>query len=160
MLDEDFLGMVEEARVMNVFRSIRWPNGDVYCPKCKSTKIHVKGLRDNNRRYQCQEKDCELNFNDTYGTEFHYSKLSMSEIFYVLFNLNYKSVKEMAEELEYTRSTINSLVNKFKESFEKNEDLKYDVGDDSEPETLDINDIPVAPMNRILKNADTYRKRK
>ena len=31
-----------EETCMNMFRSIRWPNG-VYCPKCQSYKIHNRG---------------------------------------------------------------------------------------------------------------------
>ncbi|WP_245634933.1 transposase [Methanobrevibacter cuticularis] len=160
MFDDEF-SIPEEARAMNVFRTIRWPKSEIYCPKCKSTKIHDKGLRYDTRRYQCQEKDCAHNFSDTDGTDFHYSKLTMGEIFYILFNINYKSVKVMSEELERSRSAVNDLVNKFKESFEKNEDLEYDVEEEEDDLTInEVNEIPTAPMGRILKNAGSHRKLK
>lgn len=102
---------------MGFFRSIRWADG-IRCPFCNSNDIHNRGNRNNNRRYTC--KDCGINFNDFTNTVFHKSKVPMGAMLYILMNLRNKSIKQLSEELEYSRVTIARIADKFRTSILKN----------------------------------------
>ena len=109
---------------MDVFRSIRWAEG-VYCPKCKSNNIIHRGIRGQARRYSCN--GCGSNFNDFTNTMFHKNKVPMGVMLYILTNLQNKSVKQLSEELDYSRVTIHKITRKFKESLlDKHEPSKID----------------------------------
>jgi len=108
------LDMVDDEEAMKVFRSIRWANG-VYCPKCKSfdTIMAGGGKGGNPNKYIC--KICNSNFNDLSGTIFQGSHFSLGEIFYILFHLNRKSIKQISEELSYSRQSIHRISKIFNE---------------------------------------------
>lgn len=109
---------------MDVFRSIRWAEG-VYCPKCKSNNVIHRGVRGQARRYSCN--DCGSNFNDFTNTMFHKSKVPMGVMLYILTNLQNKSIKQLSEELDYSRVTIHKIAKKFKKSLlDKHENPKID----------------------------------
>ena len=105
-----------ENFTMDVFRNIRWANG-VYCPKCKSFEVKKKGKQECVNRYSC--KSCENNFSDFSDTIFYKNRVSMCAMMYILLNANNKSIKQMSEELNYSRSTISRIANIFRENFLK-----------------------------------------
>ncbi|MDO5850701.1 MAG: transposase [Methanobacteriaceae archaeon] len=102
----------DEKVAMAFFRSIRWVKG-VYCPKCNSYNINNRGQQGRVRRYSC--KDCGTNFNDFTGTFFHKSRIPLGVMLYVLFNMESKTVTQMADELDYSRQCISRISKLFKD---------------------------------------------
>jgi len=110
----------DEERAMDIFREIRWSNG-VYCPKCKSFDIYTRGFQGKTRRFSC--KNCGLNFSDLTGTIFAKKRIPMGEIFYILINLDKKSIKRLSEELGRKWDTVYAIAQDFRrEVVEKAED--------------------------------------
>lgn len=106
-----------ETFAMSVFRNIRWANG-VYCPKCKSFEVKKRGKQGRVNRYSC--KSCGNNFSDFSDTIFYKSRISMGAMFYILLNMENKSIKQLSEELNYNRSTVSRIANVFRENLLKN----------------------------------------
>jgi len=102
----------DEKGSIEVFRRIRWADG-VYCPKCKSLNIYNRGVKGRTRRYSCN--GCGFNFTDFTGTIFAHKKLSLGEMFYILANLDNKSVKRLSEELGRTRQSVHRLAKEFRQ---------------------------------------------
>lgn len=98
---------------MDFYRSIRWAYG-LYCPKCKSLNIINRGMRAQTKRYSCN--DCKNNFNDFTNTVFYKSKVPMSIIFYVLVNLENKTITQISKEINYSKATVYKISKKFNES--------------------------------------------
>lgn len=96
----------DEDRAMEIFRRIKWANG-VHCPECNSFSIHKRGFQGKSRRYSCN--NCRLNFSDLTGTIFANKKLSMGEMFYILMNLDKKSIKRLSEELGHKWDSVYRL---------------------------------------------------
>lgn len=111
----------DEKRAMDIFRGIRWVNG-VHCPKCDSLSIQNRGMQGKSKRYSCN--NCGSNFSDLTGTIFANKNIPMGEMFYILNNLDKKSIKRLSEELNHKWETINLLAKEFKENLtEKAKDL-------------------------------------
>ena len=102
----------DEERSLEVFRRIRWGDG-VHCPTCKSSNIYNRGVKGRTRRYSCN--GCGFNFTDFTGTIFAHKKLSLGEMFYILANLDNKSVKRLSEELGRTRQSVYRLAKEFRQ---------------------------------------------
>ena len=104
---------LNETLFMDIFRSIRCADG-VYCPKCKSFDVYKKGfLKKSNykgkiRKYTC--KKCNNNFNDFTNTFLENSKIPISVISFILFNMDSMSVTEMAKYLGCSRNTIYRII--------------------------------------------------
>lgn len=104
---------LNETLFMDIFRSIRWADG-VYCPKCKSFDVYKKGfLKKSNykgkiRKYTC--KKCNNNFNDFTNTFLENSKIPISVISFILFNMDSMSVTEIAKYLGCSRNTIYRII--------------------------------------------------
>ena len=110
----------DEERAMEVFRSIRWSDG-VHCPKCNSLSIQKRGVQGKAKRYSCN--NCGSNFSDLTGTIFANKNLPMGEMFYILINLDNKSIKRLSEELGHKWESINLLAKEFRENLaEKSND--------------------------------------
>ena len=116
----------DEKVAMAFFRSIRWVNG-VYCPKCHSYNINNRGQQGRVRRYSC--KDCGANFNDFTGTFFHKSRIPLSVMLYVLFNMDDKTATQMADELNYSRQCISRISKLFKDKLLTNPEF-FDVDEE------------------------------
>ena len=116
----------DEKVAMAFFRSIRWVNG-VYCPKCNSYNINNRGQQGRVRRYSC--KDCGTNFNDFTGTFFHKSRIPLGVMLYVLFNMESKTVTQMADELDYSRQCISRISKLFKDKLLTNPEF-FDVDEE------------------------------
>lgn len=110
----------DEDRSMDVFRQIRWADG-VHCPHCSSKSIYNRGFQGKTKRYSC--KNCGSNFSDLTGTIFMNKKLPMGEMFYILANLDKKSIKRLSEELRHKWDSIYLLAKDFRKNLtEKSED--------------------------------------
>lgn len=109
----------DEEKVLDLFRCIRW-SGGVYCPECRSDKVYKRGFvrKTPVRRYSCN--NCGKNFTDLTGTIFSNKKIPMGEVFYVIFNLDKKSVKRLSEELGHKWESIYRLSKDFKECLAEN----------------------------------------
>ena len=107
----------DEERCIDVFRQIRW-SGGVYCPHCKSFKIRKRGFEGRTHRYSCNS--CGANFSDFTGTIFARRRIPLSEMFYILANLDNKTVKRLSEELGHSRSTIHLIAKEFREKLALN----------------------------------------
>ena len=104
----------DEKRAMEFFRKIRWSNG-IYCPKCGSYHVHKRGFvsKTEIRRYLCNK--CRKSFTDYTGTIFARRKLPMGEMFYILINLDNKSIKRLSEELGHKWESVYNLAKDFRE---------------------------------------------
>ncbi|MDR3063665.1 MAG: transposase [Methanobrevibacter sp.] len=131
-----------EETCMDMFRSIRWSLG-VYCPKCKSYEIHNRGSPFKTRYYSC--KKCGLNFSDYTGTIFHKTKVPMNVIFYILFNLPFKSVNMISKELPYSRKTITRIANLIRVNLEDNYKPSKLSGD------IEFDEMYIAAGNKGVK---------
>ena len=110
----------DEDRAMEIFRGIRWSD-HVYCPQCNSLSIQKRGFQGKTRRYSC--KNCGSNFSDLTETIFANKKLPMGEMFYILINLDKKSIKRLSEELNHKWESIYNLAKDFRENLaEKSRD--------------------------------------
>ena len=110
----------DEDRAMEIFRGLRWSDG-VHCPKCNSLFIHNRGIQGKTKRYSCN--NCGSNFSDLTGTIFANKKLPMGEMFYILINLDNKSIKRLSEELGHKWESIYNLAKDFRENLaEKTKD--------------------------------------
>ncbi|MDI6644202.1 MAG: transposase [Methanobacteriaceae archaeon] len=104
----------EDERALDVFRCIRWSDG-VYCPECKSFEVYKRGYLNKTRikRYSC--KICKKNFTDLTGTIFANKKLPLGEMFYIIMNLDKKSIKHLAEELGHKWDSVYRIAHQFRE---------------------------------------------
>lgn len=117
----------DEEKAMDFLRHVRWPSG-VYCPECKSFEVYNRGVQGKSRRYSCNS--CGLNFNDLTGTVFANKKLPVGEIFYIIMNLDKKSVQRLSDELGHKWDSVYRVAHEFRESLlDKSTDpvLKGDV---------------------------------
>ena len=105
----------DDEKVLNILKSFRWADG-VYCPKCGSKNVVKYGFvrRTSLRRYLCRE--CEKHFTDLTGTIFSDKRIPIGECFYIITQLDKKSIKRLSEELGHKWETINRLAKDFKES--------------------------------------------
>ncbi len=104
----------EDKRALDVFRCIGWFDG-VYCPVCKSFEVYNRGYLNKTRikRYSC--KACGKNFTDLTGTIFANKKLPLGEMFYIILNLDKKSIKCLAEELGHKWDSVYRIAQEFRE---------------------------------------------
>ena len=103
----------DEDKAMDFLRYIRWSDG-VYCPDCKSFEIYNRGIQGKSKRYTC--KNCGLNFSDFTGTIFANKKLPLGEMFYIIMNLDKKSVNRLSKELNHKWDTVYNIAQEFRES--------------------------------------------
>lgn len=63
---------------------IRWPNGEIACPKCGSTRV---GNIKSRRMLQCKEKGCRKQFSTKVGTIFEDSPLGLDKWFVAVWSI-------------------------------------------------------------------------
>ena len=122
MKDDEFnfgLLVPDDEKVLKLFKSIRWSNG-VYCPICSSKNVIKHGFvgKIELQRYTC--KECEKHFNDLTGTIFADKRIQLGESFYIITQLDKKSIKRLSEELGRKWETVNNLAKDFKKCLENN----------------------------------------
>jgi len=64
------------------------------------------------KRYSC--KTCGKNFTDLTGTIFANKKLPLGEMFYIILNLDKKSIKRLAEELGHKWDSVYRIAHEFR----------------------------------------------
>lgn len=84
--------ILDDEKVLMLFKSIRWVNG-VYCPEYGSKNVIKHGFVRQTllQRYTC--KECEKHFNDLTGTIFSNKRIPLGESFYIITQLDKKSIK-------------------------------------------------------------------
>lgn len=112
------LSIPDDKRALEIFKCIRWVDG-VYCPECKSFDTYKRGYLNKTkvRRYSC--KKCGKNFTDFTGTVFANKNLPLGEMFYIIANLDKKSIKRLSEELGHKWESVYRLSKDFKECLAK-----------------------------------------
>jgi transposase-like protein len=108
------LSVPEDDKALQVFRCIRWSDG-VYCPECKSFEVYNRGYLNQTqiKRYSC--KTCGKNFTDFTGTIFSNKKLPLGDMFYIILNLDKKSIKRLSEESKHKWDSVYRLAQEFRE---------------------------------------------
>jgi len=108
------LSVPDGDKALQVFRCIRWSDG-VYCPKCKSFEVYNRGYLNKThiKRYSC--KTCGKNFTDFTGTIFSNKKLPLGDMFYIILNLDKKSIKRLADESGHKWDSVYRLAQEFRE---------------------------------------------
>lgn len=151
------VAIINEENATAFFRSIHWANG-VYCPTCKSFNIYNRGKEGHVYRYSC--KDCNSSFSDFTATIFHKTKLLLSEIIYIFFNRDIKSITQISKDLCRSRQTIYRIavvLDKGVEEFEANflDSDNMDISDDSiNISQNNRNDFSSTTISNIANNAD------
>ena len=86
--------------------AIRWPTGQVTCPKCGGE--HVGEIK-SRRMFQCKAKECRKQFSAKVGTIFEDSPLGLDKWFVAVWSIanakNGISSHELARALEVTQKT-------------------------------------------------------
>jgi len=92
-----------EEKCIEYLEKLRWPNGKIVCPYCGKTLIkkHSWYIRAGAKikRYLCLNPECGRTFTVLTGTIFANHKMKLGEMFYIIWNLPHKSIKQIAEEL-------------------------------------------------------------
>jgi transposase-like protein len=80
-------------------------DGSVSCPHCAATTITRKGTTAKGaQQYHCQ--GCGSYFNDLTGTVFAGHQLSVEEMFYIIVQMNRRSVVDISRDLTRTYKTV------------------------------------------------------
>jgi transposase-like protein len=116
----------DDEKVLNIFKGIRWADG-VYCPKCCSKNVVKYGFvhKTPQRRYLCRE--CKKLFTDLTGTIFSNKQIPLGESFYIITQLDKKTIKRLAKELGDKWETINRLAKDFKKCLNSNTSDPYSL---------------------------------
>ncbi len=69
----------------NTLEKIRWPDGNIICPKCKTDRGYRMGDMKN---YKCRDKKCGIRFTITQGTIYEATKLHLSKWFAAMYLLS------------------------------------------------------------------------
>lgn len=94
-----------------VLASVRWPDGRVVCPVCRSRQVKKNGSKKGVQRYYCYGH--EGTFSVTTGTVFYRSKVGLSVFFYFIFHyLRNESAKRLGEVLDVSYPTALRMAHK------------------------------------------------
>ncbi len=113
-------------------------------------EIYNRGVQGKSHRYSC--KKCGLNFSDLTGTVFANKKLPMGEMFYILMNLDKKSVKRLSEELGHKWDSVYRLAHEFRESLLDKSTDPVLSGD------IEIDEMYQSAGNKGLKKTSTKKR--
>ncbi len=73
-----------DERCRDTIEKMRWPDGNIICPKCK---IDYCYRMSDMRNYKCRDKKCGITFSVTQGTIYEATKLHLSKWFAALYLL-------------------------------------------------------------------------
>lgn len=120
-VDEVFLPGKEDC--FQYLRRQRWTD-KVTCPHCESADTTKKGTsRKDAQRYRCHY--CDSIFNDLTGTIFAEHQLSLSEMFYIVREMQAKQTVEITRELDRTYKPVLDFVHEVQDGLD--EDHEFDL---------------------------------
>jgi transposase-like protein len=110
--------MLDEKKVYETVRELRWPSGKVICPHCNSEEVVKKGFHNRQkarRRYRCQGKCCGQ-FDDLTGTVFegHHQPLEVWILCLYLMGLNLSN-QQIGRELGLNKDDVQAMTKHLRE---------------------------------------------
>lgn len=113
-MDEAQRTLPADEQCLQCLRECRF-DGDVSCPHCAATTITRKGTTAKGaRQYHC--RGCGSYFNDLTGTVFAGHQLSVEEMFYIIAQMNRRSVVDISRDLTRTYKTVLQFAHKATDS--------------------------------------------
>lgn len=114
--------VMSEEECYKKLRELKYPNGDVVCPRCSSndckpTKKPTPG--DPNQHYFCNQ--CGRHFNDLSDTIFKSSNLSLKSWMCCLYLMGLNiSNRQISQELGISEKTAQNMTDKLRREIQKN----------------------------------------
>ena len=110
--------LLDDEKVYQTLRELRWPDGQVRCPHCNSSDIVRKGYHNNHqarRRYRCQGRCC-AQFDDLTATVFegHHQPLEVWILCLYLMGLNLSN-RQIAAELGLNKDDVQRMTRQLRE---------------------------------------------
>ena len=104
--------MLDDEKVYETVRELRWPEGKVKCPHCSSSEIVRKGFHNTEkarRRYRCQG-DCCAQFDDLTETVFegHHQPVEVWILCLYLMGLNISN-QQIGRELGLNKDDVQAM---------------------------------------------------
>ena len=127
----------DEESARRWFEKIRWPNGEVHCPKCLSHEInHVYSEKP--MPYRCS--NCRVYFNVKFGTPLNFSRLPLRKwamtIYVMAHDINGTRSVHLHRDLDIRQGTAWNIARKIR--------LKW-------MDMQNIRGIPANSVNRVIK---------
>lgn len=95
---------------LEFLRRYKWPE-EVMCPHCDSAEVIKKGMtKKGAQRYRCHT--CNSTFNDLTGTIFAEHRLSLPEMFHIIWELEDKQTAQIARQLDRSYKSVLDFVHK------------------------------------------------
>lgn len=108
--DGDGMDLPDTEECLRTLRRHRWPDG-ITCPKCGSSETIKKGTTGKDaQRYKCH--GCDRRFDDLTGTLFSGHRFSLPEMFFILREMDQRSVAQIARQLDRSYKSILEFVHK------------------------------------------------
>lgn len=102
-----------DDRYLEFLRSQRY-DGRVTCPHCDSDEVRRKGQRRKGvQQYHCH--GCDTYFNDLTGTVFAGQRMTLAEMFYIIQQMENRSITDVTAEVDYTYKTVLEFAQKARE---------------------------------------------
>lgn len=113
--------MLDDEKVYETVRELRWPEGKVLCPHCKSSEIVRKGFHNTEkarRRYRCQGECC-AQFDDLTETVFegHHQPLEVWVVCLYLMGINLSN-QQIGRELGLNKDDVHAMTMHLREGVE------------------------------------------
>lgn len=113
--------MLDDEKVYETVRELRWRDGKVKCPHCNSSKVVRKGFHNTEkarRRYRCQGKCC-AQFDDLTETVFegHHQPLEVWILCLYLMGLNLSN-QQIGRELGLNKDDVQAMTMYLREGVE------------------------------------------
>jgi transposase-like protein len=110
--------LLDDEKVYEKVRELRWQDGLVRCPRCGSEDVVRKGFHNSQparRRYRCQGQCCGQ-FDDLTQTVFegHHQRLEVWILCLYLMGLNLSN-RQIAQELGLNKDDVQSMTKQLRE---------------------------------------------
>ena len=111
--------ILSEKECYNKLRAMRWPDGQVRCPRCSLDSIHTIVQKEIKRQYRCT--DCNRHFNDLTDTLFQSSNLSLKHWMRCLYLMGLNvSNRQISLELGVSEKTAQNMTGQIRDEIQKN----------------------------------------
>ncbi|MCH9691900.1 MAG: transposase, partial [Gammaproteobacteria bacterium] len=105
---------MSEKECYNKLRAMRWPDGQVRCPRCSLDSIHTIVQKEIKRQYRCT--DCNRHFNDLTDTLFQSSNLSLKHWMCCLYLMGLNvSNRQISLELGVSEKTAQNMTGQIRD---------------------------------------------